>query len=169
MVQEYEKITDFRANVLPMKDKLFRLAQRITLDRQEAEDITQETLIRIWEQRDLWHQIENMEAYALTICRRLALDYVKKVQLKAEKERDVAEYQRSMADDNNEGDDRMEAVRTLMDQLPEVQRTVMLLRDIEGYRYDEIADMTSLTETQVKVYLHRARTRVKEALTGRPM
>lgn len=163
------KITDFRTDVLPMKDKLFRLALRITLDRQEAEDITQETLIRIWEQRDLWHQIENMEAYGLTICRRLALDYVRKEQLKVEKERDVAEYQCFMADDNGEGDDRMEAVRILMDKLPEVQRTVMLLRDIEGYRYDEIADMTSLTETQVKVYLHRARTQVKEALTGRSM
>ena len=56
------KTMDFRTDVLPLKDKIFRLALRITLDRQEAEDITQETLIKVWEKRDEWHQIQNMEA-----------------------------------------------------------------------------------------------------------
>ena len=164
------KTIDFHNDVLPLKDKLFRLALRITLNGVEAEDITQETLVRVWEKRDEWHQVENMEAWCLTICRRLALDYVRKNELRAEKDQDVANFQLSVAGSEAMPDDaldqrqRVEAVRRLIDQLPEIQRTIIELRDIEGLRYDEIAHVTELTETQVKVYLHRARKKIRELL-----
>ena len=64
----------FRDHILPLKDKLFRLALRITLHREEAEDIVQDTLLRVWEKRETWPQIESIEAYCTTICRNLALD-----------------------------------------------------------------------------------------------
>lgn len=67
-----------------------------------------------------------------------------------------------------EPDERVEMVKRLIDRLPEVQRTVVQLRDMEGLRYDEIAQATGLTETQVRVYLHRARTRIREAVAARP-
>ena len=57
-------------------------------------------------------------------------------------------------------------VRRLMDSLPEVQRTIMLLRDIEGKTYREIAETLDISETQVKVYLYRARTKIKEWITN---
>ena len=52
-----------------------------------------------------------------------------------------------------------------MDNLPELWRSIMLLRDVEGKRYDEIAEILSISESQVKVYLHRARTRLREQIT----
>lgn len=177
------KTTDFRTDVLPQKDKIFRLALRITLDRSEAEDIAQETLIRIWEKRDEWHQIENMEAYSLTIARRLALDHTKSLANKSHdrsygtksEEETIGNEVRQTADSTPLPDEQLDQrqrlgiIRNLIDQLPEVQRTIMLLRDIEGHRYDKIAQVTSLSETQVKVYLHRARTKVREALTRMKM
>ena len=78
----------FRTEILPLKDKFFRLALRITLDRAEAEDITQETLIRMWEQRDGWNEIQSLEAWGLTICRNFALDHIRKRQLQVEREQD---------------------------------------------------------------------------------
>lgn len=57
--------------------------------------------------------------------------------------------------------ERMAIIRKLMDSLPEVQRSIMLLRDIEGKTYQEIAEILQLTEAQVKVYLHRARSKVR--------
>lgn len=164
------KRIDFRADVLPLKDSLFRLALRITLDRDEAEDIVQETLIKVWEERDQWHQIQSIEAYATTICRRLALDNVRKEILQTGKEQDIADYQLSIVNSYNAPDERLhqrerlEIVHKLMDGLPEVQRSIMLLRDTEELKYDEIAQRLELTETQVKVYLHRARTRIKNEL-----
>ena len=65
---------DFRNDILPLKDKLFRLALRITFDRAEAEDIVQETMIRVWNKRDEWDGLESVEAYCLTVARNLAID-----------------------------------------------------------------------------------------------
>jgi len=167
---------DFRTDVLPLKDKIFRVALRVTLDRAEAEDITQETLIRVWTHREQWSEIANMEAYCLTIARRMALDHLKRK--KPERLDAFADLSGSTAptskpdalttdalspDEALDQKQRMETLRRLIDQLPEVQRTILQLRDIEGMRYDEIARVTGLSETQVKVYLHRARTKVRDA------
>lgn len=65
---------NFRNDILPLKDKLFRLALRITFDRAEAEDIVQETLIRVWNKRDEWKQFDSIEAYCLTVAKNLAID-----------------------------------------------------------------------------------------------
>ena len=73
------KEISFRNDVLPLKDKLFRLALRITLNREEAEDIVQDTLIKVWNSRDKWQQIDSIEAYSLTIARNLSLDRIKKM------------------------------------------------------------------------------------------
>lgn len=64
----------FRDDILPLKDKLFRLALRITFNRAEAEDVVQETLIRVWNKRDEWTQFGSVEAYCLTVARNLAID-----------------------------------------------------------------------------------------------
>ena len=65
------KKISFRDDVLPLKNRLYRLALRITLNPAEAEDAVQESLIRVWEHRDEWDQIDSMEAYSLTICRNI--------------------------------------------------------------------------------------------------
>lgn len=65
---------DFRKDILPLRDKLYRLALRITLNSAEAEDIVQDTLIRVWNRRDEWSTLGSVEAYCYTIARNLALD-----------------------------------------------------------------------------------------------
>ena len=69
----------FRNDVLPLKNELYRLALRITMNREEAEDIVQETLIKVWNRRNEWENIDSIEAYSLTVCRNLALDAIKKM------------------------------------------------------------------------------------------
>ena len=68
------KEIDFQNDLLPLKHKLYRLAQRITLDSLEAEDVVEDTLVRVWERRKSLTDVENLEVYCLTICRNLALD-----------------------------------------------------------------------------------------------
>ena len=72
------KIIDFRHELLPLKDKMFRLALRITLNRAEAEDVTQDILLRVWEQRESLGELRSLEAYVLTAVRNLALDRMAK-------------------------------------------------------------------------------------------
>lgn len=153
----------FKNDVLPLKDKLFRLALRITLNPAEAEDTVQDTLIKVWERREEWPQITNIEAYSMTICRHLALDIAGKaghgnVQLPEELNDKVTTSPAERMD----WQERLSMVKQLMDSLPEVQRSIMQLRDIEGKTYQEIAEIMQLSESQVKVYLHRARTKVRQ-------
>lgn len=68
----------FRNDILPLKNVLFRLALRITLNREDAEDVVQDTLVKVWNKRDDWHEIDSIEAFCMTVCRNLSLDKVKK-------------------------------------------------------------------------------------------
>ena len=154
----------FRNDILPLKDKLFRLALRITLDRAEAEDVVQDTMIRVWNKRDEWQQFESVEAYCLIVAKNLAIDRSQKkdaqnVELTPEIAEEVdtsGPYDRLV---NNE---RMKIIHRLIDELPEKQRLIMQLRDIEGESYKDIAKVLQLTEEQVKVNLFRARQKVKQ-------
>ena len=157
----------FRNDILPLKDKLFRLALRITLDRAEAEDVVQDTMIRVWNKREEWSQFESIEAYCLVIARNLAIDRSQK------KEAQHVELTSEMEEANDELgpydllviQERMAIIHRLINELPEKQRLIMQLRDIEGESYKEIADVLHLTEEQVKVNLFRARQKVKQRYT----
>jgi len=154
----------FRNDILPLKDKLFRLALRITLDRAEAEDIVQDTMIKVWNKRDEWSQFESVEAYCLTVAKNLAIDRSQKkeaqnVELTPEMENanDVNSPHESLIHD-----EKMALIHRLVNELPEKQKLIMQLRDIEGESYKEIATILNLTEEQVKVNLFRARQKVKQ-------
>ena len=159
------KKVSFRNDVLPLKDILYRLALRITLDSAEAEDIVQDTLIRIWTRREQWDEIENIEAFALTICRNLALDRAEKQEnnhLELDEQRMECPDQAPTPLDHAQQHDRIKLVRQLVDSLPEKQRSCVQLRDFEGKPYKEIADILGITEQQVKVNIFRARQTIKQ-------
>ena len=154
----------FRDDILPLKDKLFRLALRITFDRAEAEDVVQDTMIREWNKREEWTQFGSIEAYCLTVAKNLAIDRSQKkeaqnVELTPEMEE---ESEISGPYDQLVNNERMSIIHRLINELPEKQRLIMQLRDIEGESYKEIAKILNLTEEQVKVNLFRARQKVKQ-------
>lgn len=158
----------FRDNVLPLKDRLFRIALRITFDRAESEDIVQDTLIRVWEHRDEWSEINSIEAYSITICRNLANDRSQKVEShNVELTAEISE--RSDAANMDERmiiDERLGIIQRLMKQLPSPQKEIMELRDIEGMSYKDISKILNFSEEQVKVYLFRARQKIKKSFTN---
>lgn len=157
----------FRNDILPLKDKLFRLALRITLDRAEAEDVVQDTLIKVWNRRDEWAQFDSIEAYCLTIARNLAIDRSQKMEAQhIGLTPETQEMPDALTPDRQlEDSERLKLVHQLVNELPEKQRTILQLRDIEGKSYKEIADLLQVTEEQVKVNLFRARQRIKLNIT----
>lgn len=158
------KKVSFRNDVLPLKNQLFRLALRITLSREEAEDIVQDTMIKVWDKRYEWSNIDSIEAYSLRICRNLSLDRLKKRDNQndsfAEEQLDTVHT--STPQDRLIDQDRLRVVKEIVDSLPEKQRSCMQLRDFEGKQYKEIADILGITEEQVKVNIFRARQAVKQ-------
>ena len=160
------KEISFRTDVLPLKNELFRLALRITLNHADAEDVVQETMMKVWNRRESWNEIESMEAFCLTICRNLALDRQKRMENQnATLDEGHDRADRSYASNPEEQAvqrDRVALVRKLMEQLPEKQRTCMQLRDVEGKAYKDIAIVMGITEQQVKVNIFRARQTIKQ-------
>ena len=161
------KNISFRDDVLPLKDKLYRLALRITLNNAEAEDVVQETLIKVWNRRSQWEEIESIEAFALTVCRNLSLDKIKRMGNDHDSLDDSAHDSPDSSSSSNPEEqtmarDQVALVRQIIDRLPEKQRSVIQLRDIEGKSYREIANIMCISEEQVKVNLYRARQTIKK-------
>ena len=158
------KEISFRNDVLPLKNLLYRLAMRITQRHEEAEDIVQDTLIKVWNKRDEWEKIESIEAWCLTICRNLALDRIRSRSNQNESletikydtpDKEGTPYEQMLQRD------RIELVRRMVNALPEKQRSCMQLRDFEGKSYKEIAEILNISEDQVKVNIFRARQAIK--------
>lgn len=159
------KKVSFQNDVLPLKNQIFRLALRITLNREEAEDIVQDTLMKLWDRRDAWDQIDNLEAFSYTICRNLALDRLKKLD-NNNQSLDAAPVERPdtayTPSEKTIQQNRVDIVRKLVDSLPEKQRSCIQLRDFEGKTYKEIAQVLQISEDQVKVNIHRGRQTLRE-------
>lgn len=158
-----EKI-NFRNDILPLKNKLYRLALRITLDSAEAEDIVQDTMIRVWHRKDEWEKFDSIEAYCLTVARNLAIDRSHKSESKniplSDESNDISDS--FDPHEMMEHDEQLGIIHKIMNQLPEKQRSVMQLRDIEGKNYKEIAEILDITEEQVKINLFRGRQKLKQ-------
>ena len=172
----------FRTDILPLKDSLFRLALRITQNREEAEDVVQETMLKLWNRRDHWEEIENIDGFAMTICRNLSLDHLKRMENQHASLDDTqhsafssqplnpstsqllnaATSQLPSPFDHTVTQDRIGLVRQIIDTLPEKQRSCVQLRDIEGKAYKDIAAILSISEEQVKVNIFRARQTIRQ-------
>ena len=156
----------FQTDILPLKNELYRLALRITMNAAEAEDVVQETMLKVWNRREQWNQIESIEAFCLTICRNLSLDKMRRMDNQTQsldatydpKDQHVASNPEEQAVQR----DRIQLVRQLISQLPEKQRSCMQLRDMEGKSYKDIATILNMTEEQVKINIFRARQTVRE-------
>lgn len=157
----------YTSEVLPLKNKLFRFAARYLGDEMEAQDVVQEVLIKVWHRRDQLDGVENLEAWCMTATRNLSLDKLKSTKRKNTvqmpegldvKEESQTPYHRTAADD------MMSKIERLMETLPDKQRQIMHLRDIEGFSYKEIGDILAVDLNQVKVNLFRARKYIREKL-----
>lgn len=156
---------NFRTDILPLKNQLYRLALRITLNTAEAEDIVQETLIKVWNKRDTWDQIDNIEAFCFTVCRNLSLDSIKRHDNQNKTLDDKGGDQIDLSNDPSRQtivNDQMNMVRQIVDSLPEKQRSCIQLRDFEGKTYKDIALVLGISEEQVKVNIFRGRQTIKQ-------
>jgi RNA polymerase sigma factor (sigma-70 family) len=159
-------LTDFRHMVLPIKNKLFRFALSIVGDTAEAQDIVQEVLIKIWNQREEWPRIQNMEAWCMRLTKNLSIDKLRSRHNRTDSIEQAYYLSEHTTDpyQKTEYEDTLAAVKRLMDQLPERQKLVMQLRDIEGMTYEEISQAIDMPLSQVKINLFRARKQIRTNL-----
>ncbi|AXO81817.1 RNA polymerase sigma factor [Olleya aquimaris] len=159
--------TEFLNIVMPFKDKVFRLAKRLLVSREEAEDATQEVILKLWKNKAKMEQYKNVEAFSMTMTKNFCLD-----KLKSKQAQNLKIVHSNYQDHNValqkqiEVNDSLKWVAKIIEDLPEQQKMVVQLRDIEQYDNDEIAKMLDMNPTAVRVALSRARKAIREKLTS---
>ena len=158
--------SDFKQLFLPCHRKLFSVAYRLMSNAQAAEDMVQETFLKLWMQRDKIGNVDNPEAYSITVLRRIFYDKMRAGHLQ-EVDKDVGSLQVSSSlniSKQLEEADEYQRVRQLITHLPEPQARIMLMRDIEDRSFDEISIETGLTDVHIRSILSRARKKIREQI-----
>ncbi len=161
--------TDFKNTILPYKDKMFRLALRLLNKREEAEDLVQEALIKLWQQQDRLAEVQNIEAWVIRLTKNQCIDRLRGSKNGHKEWKDGLDWADStpLPDARTESADTMNKLQKLMERLPENQRLVMQLRDVEGLSYQEVAEALDFPLAQVKINLFRARQTMKSILSNK--
>lgn len=159
-------IEDYKRLVLPIKDKLFRFSLRIVGNVAEAEDVVQEVFIKVWNKRSELGTYKNIEAWCMTLTKNLSIDKLRSKHRRVDAIADGFDTPSKTASPYQVAatNDTMGRIRNMMAQLPEKQKMVMQLRDIEGMSYKEIAKILNITLDQVKINLFRARKAIRAQL-----
>ncbi len=156
----------FLSSVMPFKDKIFRLAKRMLISQDEAEDATQEMYLKLWNKRNELYTYNNVEALAMTMTKNYCLDRLKSKQ--AGNLTLVHSNFKSTSDDVHkqlELKDAVNSVAELIKTLPEQQRLVIQLRDVEQYEFEEIERILDMNPSAIRANLSRARKTIREGLT----
>jgi RNA polymerase sigma-70 factor (ECF subfamily) len=158
------KQKEFLNTILPCKNTLYRLAKRLLVSSDEAEDAVQEVFLKLWKGRDKIDNYRSPEAFAITITKNYCLD-----RLKSKQASNIKIVHNNYKNSENiertiEGNEGVELVTKIMETLPEKQKMIMQLRDIEQFEFVEISQMLEINETAIRVALSRARKVVREQL-----
>ncbi|MFV8327120.1 RNA polymerase sigma factor [Flavobacterium sp. ZS1P14] len=157
---------EFVQLILPFKDKVFRLAKRLLISTEEAEDATQEVWVKLWSKNKNLNGFNSVEAFAMTMTKNYCLD-----QLKSKRAGNIKIVHNNFTDSQASLDKKVEDIDSLnwvekiINQLPEQQRLLIQMRDIEQYEFAVIAEITDMNETAIRVALSRARKTIRESMT----
>ena len=158
--------TEFIHLVTPFKDKVFRLAKRLLVSTEEAEDATQEILVKLWNMNDGLKEYRSVEALAMTMTKNYCFD-----QLKSKRASNLKIVHNNFTDreaslqQKVEDRDTWNWVEKIINDLPEQQKLIIQMRDIEQYEFEEIAKILEMNETAIRVALSRARKTIRESMT----
>lgn len=159
------ELEEFKIEVLPFKNKLYRFAKRLLKNTEEAEDVVQEVFIKLWNKRNNLEDYKSIEAFAMIVTKNLCLDKLKSKKNKTVElnsnftiKNDSTPYSKMVLSDT------IDKVNKIIDKLPEQQKIIIQLRDIEGYDFDEIAEIMKLNLNTIRVNLSRARKKVRDTL-----
>lgn len=161
---------EFKDRVLPVSQRIFRYASRLLSNEHDAEDVVQEIWLKLWDKRAQLGNIKNMEAFAYRMTRNLCLDKIKLKKPQYYDDREEGAYLYDEADHRPDPEtsleikDTVERVNQIIGSLPEQQKTLLQLRDVEGLEYEEIADITGLEINAIRVNISRARKNVRETI-----
>jgi RNA polymerase sigma factor (sigma-70 family) len=157
---------DFKTDVLPISNKLLRFANQILQDEEEAKDVLQDVFLKLWQKREELQKVENLEAFAFRMTRNCCLDMIRSRRTISIDSLKKVKFPEEESSDSDRLDlsDSVDLVKRIISGLPDLQRTIIHLRDIEQLEFEEIADATQLNANAIRVNLSRARKKVRDEI-----
>ena len=155
-------IQTFKIQALPVREKVYRLSQRMLCCDADAEDTAQEVMLKLWTMRDRLSAYRSVEALAVQIGKNICVNKLRARKLLSNDAFDAMQEPSPTPDLQLEAADAMATVARIIERLPETQRLIIRLRDIEGYQPAEISEITGCEEGAVRMNLSRARKKVRE-------
>jgi RNA polymerase sigma-70 factor (ECF subfamily) len=156
-------LPEFKEKVYPLQHKLFRFAKRMLEQAEEAEDVVQDAFVRLWNKRDRLDEYRSVEALAMITTKNLCLDRIKSRRHPVENIDNHRIFVESLpGEPAHDHSEMVQNIRQAIDRLPDVQRMIVHLRDIEGYEFSEIAAVVDMNENAIRVALSRARKRIRD-------
>lgn len=155
---------DFKTSVLPISKKLLRFATHFLKDEDTAKDVVQDVFLKLWQKRDNLAEIENIDAFAMRMTKNRCLDLIRANRIVAIDAETDHNLKQETVDVHSkvELSESANQIKILINKLPDLQRQVMQMRDIEQLSYEEIADITDLKANAIRVNLSRARKKVRD-------
>ena len=157
------KRQEYNISVENHSDSLYRFAVNFLKNEEEAQDVVQDVFEKLWMNRDKV-EFEKAKSWLFTCAHNAMINFINK---KARFIKLASELQTEKVESNSFSFESKQVINHIVGILPPIQKTIILLRDLEGYSYEEIGDILSLSSSQVKVYLFRARLKIKKQLKGR--
>ena len=156
----------FKQLLLPLYPRLQRVALRLLGNAEDAEDMVQEVYMKLWNKRDALPDVQDVEAYCVTLTKNMCIDRLRIAEVEKE---DVDEVPTMLAATDDveaqvERRDAVEQVKQIIETLPEHQQQVITLRDMEDCSFEEIVKQTGLTAVNIRMLLSRARKTIRERL-----
>jgi len=151
----------FKDIFLPYHKKLYRIAYRMVENQPDAEDIVQETYIKLWQKRDDTKHIENTESFAVAVLKNTCLDFLRKMKPETV-ELSVLSQQVGFLETQIEDKEKLQYIETIVQQLPERQQQLIRLKHYKELSDKEIEELTGLQTGNIKVIISRARKTIKE-------
>lgn len=157
------ELNAFKISVCPLREKLLAQARRLTGNEEDAEDIVQEVLLRLWSKRMELDSCASIEAFATTVTRNACIDWMR---TRHTSDSDLSEG--TLQSDGQtpesllEAKDEMQLVERIIRSLPPLQQAILRMKDVEGYETEEIAQVTGCNAEAIRSNLSRARKRMRD-------
>jgi len=156
------ELKEFKIAVLPLRNRLVGYAARLTEDGNDAEDVVQEVMLKLWNIRNKLDEYQSIEALAMKMTYNLCIDLWRKKRTSSVPVDQISEFQTETPERIMESRSEIELMKRIIESLPALQQTIIRMKDVEEFETEEIAQITGCNPAAIRSNLSRARKKVRD-------
>jgi len=160
------ELDEFKSKLIPISPRLLRFASRLLANQEDAKDMVQDVYFKLWQMRNKLETYRSIEALAMTMTRNICIDQLRKRKTYFQSVDSIADNRDGSEDTEKilTGKEEYNSILEMLNDLPEQQRAIIHLKDIEGYSTEDVMEILDITANTLRVNLSRARSKLRERI-----